>query len=97
VWPGALVASIGYELTKEGFSLYLENFGRYGAVYGSIGAVIALLVFTFLTANLFLFGAETAAEWPRVRDSDLEELEQGPPTPRRLRRALRSLVTHEEK
>lgn len=77
VWPGALVAALGYELAKTGFGLYLANFGHYDAVYGSLGAVIAFLVFAWLTANLFLLGAEVASEWPGVRDASLEVLEGG--------------------
>ena len=77
VWPGALVAALGYELAKLGFGFYLQNFKSYSAIYGSIGAVIAFLVFVFITANVFLFGAEVASEWPGVRDSSDEELAGG--------------------
>ena len=77
VWPGAMVAAAGYELAKTGFGLYLANFGHYDAVYGSLGAVIAFLVFAWLTANLFLLGAEVASEWPGVREAGAEELEGG--------------------
>ncbi len=90
-WPGVLVAVLGFEAAKAGFSIYLENAANYGAVYASLGGIIAFLVFVFVTANLFLLGAEVASEWPAVRDGP-------PPTPsqeplkRRLRRALRGLV-----
>ena len=94
VWPGAVLATVGYEAAKEAFSLYLENFSRYGAVYGAIGAVIAFLVFAFIAANLFLLGAETASKWPAVREADLEELERGQPAVERVRRALRGLVSN---
>ena len=67
VWPGALVAALLYEAAKAGFSLYLSSFGNYSAVYGSIAAVIVALLFVFIASNLFLLGAEMAAEWPRVR------------------------------
>lgn len=77
LWPGALVAALGYEAVKEGFALYLDNFGRFGAVYGSIGAVAALLMFAFIAANLFLLGAEIASEWPAVRDGQSCPLELG--------------------
>lgn len=95
VWPGALLATVGYEAAKEGFSLYLDSFGRYGAVYGSLGAVMAFLVFAFVGANVFLLGAEAASEWPGVRDADVAELESGPPASRRLRTALRGLVSRD--
>ena len=66
IWPGALVAAVLFELVKNGFAIYLSNFGNYDAVYGSLGAVVAFLFFVFVSANIVLFGAEVAAEWPRV-------------------------------
>jgi membrane protein len=93
VWPGALLAAIGYEAAKTGFAFYLENFARYGAVYGSLGAVIAFLAFVFVAAAVFLLAAELASEWPAVRDAEREELEgDGEPLGRRLRGFLRGLV-----
>jgi membrane protein len=77
IWPGVLVAAIGYELAKVGFTVYLRNFANYGAVYASLGAVVAFLVFTYITAFIALIGAEFAAEWPCVRDGDYD----GPPGP----------------
>lgn len=77
IWPGVLVAAIGYELAKRGFALYLTNFANYGPVYASLGAVIAFLVFTYITAFIALLGAEMAAEWPCVRDGEYD----GPPGP----------------
>jgi membrane protein len=67
VWPGALVAALGFEAAKYGFAFYLQNFGRYNAVYGSIGAVMATLFFMYLAANIFLFGAQVASEWRGAR------------------------------
>lgn len=67
IWPGALVAALGFEAAKYGFAFYLDNFNRYNAVYGSIGAVMATLFFMYLAANIFLLGAEVASEWPRAR------------------------------
>jgi membrane protein len=77
IWPGVLVAAIGYELAKGGFALYLTHFANYGAVYASLGAVVAFLVFTYVTAFIALLGAEIAAEWPCVRAGDYD----GPPGP----------------
>lgn len=67
VWPGALVAALGFELLKNGFAVYLAYFGNYNAVYGSLGAIVAFLFFIYLSANMLLFGAEVASEWPRLR------------------------------
>lgn len=77
VWPGVIVAAVGYELAKTGFTLYLENFANYGAIYASLGSVVAFLVFTYIAAFVALLGAEFAAEWPCVRDGKYD----GPPGP----------------
>ncbi len=77
VWPGALVAALGYELAKTAFGFYLAGFGNYSAVYGSLGAVVAFLIFALLGANIFLLGAEVASEWPGVRDASPAQLAGG--------------------
>jgi membrane protein len=89
-WPGVLVAAVGYELAKQGFTIYLTHFANYGAIYASLGSVIAFLVFTFLAANIALLGAEMAAEWPRVRAGKYDGV-QGPPLYRQLFEVVRGL------
>ena len=91
VWPGVLVAVLGFEAAKIGFSLYLQNAANYGAVYASLGGVVAFLVFVFVAANLLLLGAELASEWAGVRDGPPPTRSQEPLL-RRVRRGLRSLV-----
>ena len=79
VAAGALVGALLFEVLKHGFAFYLRNFSNYDAVYGSLGAAIALLFFVYLGACVLLFGAEIAAEWPRVMhghyDDEDEEAE----------------------
>ncbi len=70
---GALVGALLFELLKFGFSVYLRNFSNYDAIYGSLGAAIALLFFVYLGACVLLFGAEIAAEWPRVMHGHYDE------------------------
>lgn len=67
IWPGALAAAAGFEAVQYGFSLYLTYFGHYNKIYGSLGAVVAFLFFIYLASSAFLFGAEIAAEYPRIR------------------------------
>ena len=55
------------------FVFYLENFADYEKVYGSLGSVIALLVWTYLSAFIMIVGAEIASEYGRMR----EQVEQG--------------------
>jgi membrane protein len=96
IWPGVLVATLGYEVAKTGFSIYLEHFANYGAVYGSLGVVLAFLVFVFVAANVFLLAAEVASEWPRVRAAQLEPRDEAPPLRERLRKGLKRLVVRQE-
>jgi membrane protein len=69
VWLGALLAAIAIVAVNIGFSFYLAHFGDYNVVYGSIGAALAFLVVVYLTASVFLLGAELSAAWPRTRDA----------------------------
>ena len=49
------------------FSIYVRNLSSYGAVYGAFAAAIILLLWLYLSANAFLFGAELDAELERPR------------------------------
>ncbi|MEO6881305.1 MAG: YihY/virulence factor BrkB family protein [Mycobacteriaceae bacterium] len=64
IWPGALVGALGFQVLKEGFAFYLDHFANYNAIYGSLGAAAAFIFFVYLSANVFLFGAEVASERP---------------------------------
>lgn len=56
--PGAVVAVAVWILASIGFAIYVRGFSSYGAAYGAFGAAIVLLLWLYLTANAFLFGAE---------------------------------------
>jgi membrane protein len=58
IWIGALAAAIFFEITKVIFLIYLRIFNPYNLVYGSIGALIAFLMWTYLSALIFLFIAK---------------------------------------
>ncbi|MSP21432.1 MAG: YihY/virulence factor BrkB family protein [Dehalococcoidia bacterium] len=66
LWGGALFATAGFELVKQGFALYIARFAQYDVVYGSLGGLIALLFLVYLSANMLLAGAEVAAETAHV-------------------------------
>ena len=74
VWAGAVAAAFLFELAKNGFSFYLANFGRYDLVYGSLGAVVTFLIGLYLSAAVLLFGAEVAAEYPKVVSGEYDDL-----------------------
>ncbi|WP_128891474.1 YihY/virulence factor BrkB family protein [Erythrobacter sp. HKB08] len=61
LWPGALLFAIGWLIATSAFGYYSANFANYNATYGSLGAVIVLLTWLYLSAFLFLFGAELNA------------------------------------
>lgn len=100
VWPGALVASLVFEVAKLGFSFYLENFTSYDVVMGSLGAVAAFLFWLYVSANIMLFGAEVAAEYPRVPEMEYEEPGMAglkPPLRQRAWEAFRGLFVRVQK
>ncbi|MEC5425983.1 YihY/virulence factor BrkB family protein [Virgibacillus sp. C22-A2] len=55
--PGALVASILWQIVSLGFSFYVSNFGNYSATYGSLGGIIILMIWFFLTGLILMTGA----------------------------------------
>ncbi|MEX0604029.1 MAG: YihY/virulence factor BrkB family protein [Marinobacter sp.] len=60
--PGAVVAVIVWLITSGLFSWYVSSFGNYNEMYGSLGAVVILLFWFYLTAFIFLLGAELNSE-----------------------------------
>jgi membrane protein len=67
VWPGALVAALLFQVASIGFGIYLERFGDFNLVFGALGAVAVFLFWVYLNASIMIFGAEVAAEYPRLR------------------------------
>ena len=95
VVAGALVGALLFEALKHGFAFYLRNFSNYDAVYGSLGAAIALLFFVYLAACVLLFGAEIAAEWPRVMYGHYDEEEDEEDGPTSLRERVRQVAARQ--
>lgn len=59
---GALVAALGWEITKTGFSWYLRSgFTTFDLAYGSLGAVVVLMLWIYLSSLIVLFGAHLSA------------------------------------
>ena len=65
LWPGALIAALGFHAGTSIFAVYFENFGAYDVVYGSLAGIIALLAWVYVSSLILLFGAEVAAETSR--------------------------------
>lgn len=67
VWlsPGSIGATLLWLAGTAAFGFYVSRFGNYGATYGSLSAVIVTLTWLWLTAYVFLLGAELNAELER--------------------------------
>ncbi len=71
VFPGAITATILWQLVSLGFSYYVSNFGNYSATYGSLGGVIILMLWLFLTGLILVLGGEVNAIYHRhTKDSE---------------------------
>lgn len=80
VWltPGSFAATALWLLATGAFAFYVANFGSYGATYGSLGAVIVLQLWLWLSAYIFLLGAELNSQLERRTAKDTTV---GPPAP----------------
>ena len=61
VLPGALFACLAWLAIATLYSLYLSNVGDYSVTYGSLGGIIGALMFFFVSAMVFIIGAELNA------------------------------------
>jgi membrane protein len=77
VWAGALLATVLFELSKQGFALYVSHFNSFQAVYGVLGGVMLFMLWTYIASIILLIGAEFASELkkgPQPRPVDGEPL-----------------------
>jgi membrane protein len=79
ITPGAAFGVVLWIVLSIGFAIYVKNFSTYGAAYGVFGAAIVLLLWLYLSANAFLFGAEINAELERAERGG--RLAPPPPSP----------------
>jgi membrane protein len=68
--PGAVTGVLIWIVASVGLSIYLKNFSKYGATYGAASFVIVLLLFLYVSAIAFLYGAEVNATLDRQRPTD---------------------------
>ena len=69
VWLGGLVAGLVWEVGKRLFTWYIGSFATYNVIYGSVGAIIAFLLWSYLSAQILLLGAEFTAEYSHWRQA----------------------------
>lgn len=61
IFPGAILALVGFFAVSSAFGLYVAKFGRYVTYYGGLATMAVLLLWLYLTAFAFLIGAEVNA------------------------------------
>ncbi len=64
---GALLASVLWETAKQLFRLYILRMGVYDQIYGPLGALVALVMFVYYSAIVFILGAEYVGALERGR------------------------------
>jgi membrane protein len=68
--PGVAVTVVLLLGAASLFSLYLAKVGNYSLVYGSLGGIVVTLIYLYISALAFIFGAEVnAAVWSARTDS----------------------------
>lgn len=82
--PGALFASTSWLIVSALFSAYVDMFTPFRAAYGVLSGVFVLMLWFFLSAWLFLFGAEINARMERLCHL-LGDEESEPSSPSRSR------------
>jgi membrane protein len=95
VLPGAVVATVLFELLKNSFAIYVANFNNYDVVYGSLAGIALFLFYTYLSSAILLFGAEVAHTSERFHagafEDEIHPKVPGDPISEQALRALRGL------
>lgn len=62
LWPGAVAAPLLWVLASSALTFALREFPAFGAAYGSLASALALLLWLYVTAFVFLLGGALNAE-----------------------------------
>ena len=62
LWPGAVAAPLLWLIASSALTFALREFPAFGAAYGSLASVVALLLWLYVTALVFLLGGALNAE-----------------------------------
>jgi len=85
VWPGSIATSILWLIAAALFTVYLSRLADYGATYGTLGGVVITLIFFYISAAIFIYGAEFNASVCRWRSGNIPQREPVSDAGRRLR------------
>ena len=58
---GAAMATVLWEIAKQLFRLYIRRIGLYDQIYGTLGVLVAVVMFTYYSAIVFVFAGAYAA------------------------------------
>jgi membrane protein len=58
---GAALATVLWEIAKQLFRIYIKQFGVYDQIYGPLGVLVALVMFVYYSAVVFVVGGAFAA------------------------------------
>ena len=75
--PGAIAATIAFEVVKNAFVWYVGNYSVYTSVYGSVGGIVALLTWVYVSAVILLFGSLITyryAAYRAAKDREIEDI-----------------------
>lgn len=67
VWPGALAATVAFEIAQTLFAIYLTNWANYESIYGLFASFIIILLWFYISALIVIIGAELSAQYNRMR------------------------------
>ncbi len=73
ILPGAAVTVLLWLLLASLFSFYLQNLARFTVTYGSLGGIVITLMFFYISALIFVFGAELNSARRRTEAARLRE------------------------
>lgn len=63
--PGAILASMLWEVAKSAFTGYLSHLPLFNVIFGSVTAIAAFLIWAYLSGCIVLFCGELNAEYTR--------------------------------
>jgi len=73
VWVGALAAAVLIEIAKNIFVWFVGHFATYNLVYGTMSTIIALMVWSYISAMILLFCAKLISVYIKMRPSPAPE------------------------
>ena len=71
VTVSALVALVGWEVAKWGFTRFLGNVTRYEASYGSVAGVVVTMMWIYFASMIILAGAEAGATYEDLKNEKI--------------------------